>query len=134
MAGCRRTLPEEAVIEFPWVDDLKKDHSVTELEILHGVLDGYPEMTGRAFFFFRNLTAKTPLPADYLAESPLASEKLEKLKHRIKIAKLPVTEYACTWEGKVVGLEEFGKEVLEALWTAICGGVSRGHQPAGRAR
>ena len=23
------------------------------------------------------------------------------------------------WEGKVVGLEDFGKNVLEALWTAI---------------
>ncbi len=72
------TLPEEAVIEFPWVDD-RKGHSVTELEILHGVLNN-PEMAGRAFFFFRELSAKTPLPADYQAETPEAAEKLAKLK------------------------------------------------------
>ncbi len=111
------TLPEEAVIEFPWVDD-RKGHSVTELEILHGVLND-PEMAGRAFFFFRKLSAKTPLPADYQAETPEAAEKLSKLKQQLRDEKLPVTEYACRWEGQVVGLEDFGKAVLEALWAAI---------------
>ena len=74
------TLPEEAVIEFPWVDG-RKGHSVTELEILHGVLND-PEMAGRAFFFFRKLSSNTPLPADYQAETPEAAEKLTKLKSR----------------------------------------------------
>jgi hypothetical protein len=49
--------PEEydcsLTLEQPWLDDHLGGKSVTELEILHGVLNN-PEMPGRAFFYFRD--------------------------------------------------------------------------------
>ncbi len=37
----------------PWLDELRGGESVTELEILHGVLND-PKMAGRALFYFRS--------------------------------------------------------------------------------
>jgi hypothetical protein len=37
----------------PWLDELRGGKSVTELEILHGVLND-PKMAGRALFYFRS--------------------------------------------------------------------------------
>jgi nephrocystin-3 len=40
------------LVEQPWLDEHRGGKSVTELEMLHGVLNK-PAMTGRAFFYFR---------------------------------------------------------------------------------
>src|SRR5262245_31321909 len=45
-------VPSQALARFGWLQ-LATGRSITELEILHGVLNN-PTMFGRAFFYFRN--------------------------------------------------------------------------------
>ncbi len=70
--------------EQPWLKELH-DRSVTELEILHGVLND-PEMAGRAFFYFRDPAYAAGRGPDFQAESPEAAERQAALKERIRAA------------------------------------------------
>ena len=74
--------------EQPWLRDLH-GKSVTELEILHGVLNN-PEMAGRAFFYFRSSSYLESLPEDskpdYTAENDESAEKQRQLKNLIRQA------------------------------------------------
>ena len=45
-------IPQELIEQEPWLSEHRK-HSVTELEILHGVLNN-PEMAQHAYFYFRD--------------------------------------------------------------------------------
>jgi nephrocystin-3 len=79
------SIPAELIREQPWL----KEHlqcSITELEIVHGVLNN-PEMAELAFFYFRDLAASTAKP-----ESQEAKQKLEWLKERIRKSGFPVRE------------------------------------------
>ncbi len=86
------TLPESLVAEESWLERAR-DSSITELEILHGVLND-PAMAAHAFFYFRDPAYIESLPewkrADY-RESPEAPEKVARLKDRIR-ASFPVRE------------------------------------------
>ena len=82
------TIDEELEIKEPWLKE-NRDSSVTELEILHGVLND-PHMNANAFFYFRDPSycdtidkAKQP---DYFSKGPGEKEKLERLKCRIRNA------------------------------------------------
>src|ERR1035441_3654451 len=70
--------------EQPWLKDLH-GKSVTELEILHGVLNN-PDMAGRAFFYFRDPKYVESVPADkktdFTAEDAQSAEKQTQLKNR----------------------------------------------------
>ncbi len=68
--------------KLPWLKDLQ-GRSVTELEILHGVLND-PEMAGRAFFYFRDPAYSQTRGADFQAESLAASKKQTELKAKIR--------------------------------------------------
>ncbi|MFZ4455969.1 MAG: tetratricopeptide repeat protein [Bacteroidales bacterium] len=72
--------------EQPWLKGIH-DKSVTELEILHGVLNN-PEMAGRAFFYFRDPLYIETVPkekkADFLSESPTDAKKQNQLKDVIR--------------------------------------------------
>ena len=71
--------------EQSWLKDMH-DKSVTELEILHGVLNN-PEMAGRAFFYFRDpkyIETITDKKADFLSETSADAEKQTKLKDLIR--------------------------------------------------
>jgi nephrocystin-3 len=72
--------------EQSWLKDLN-GKSVTELEILHGVLNN-PEMAGRAFFYFRDPKYVESISenkrADFLSEDPASSEKQRALKKHIR--------------------------------------------------
>jgi len=68
--------------EQPWLRDLH-GKSVTELEILHGVLNK-PEMAGRVFFYFRNPEYAKGKGADFLSETPDEADKQKELKDRIR--------------------------------------------------
>src|SRR4030042_419545 len=100
--------------EQPWLAE-HREHSVTALEIVHGVL-GNPEMASRAFFYFRDTTYIKALPpesrADFLSEDPTARAKLERLKERIRLSRLPLKE-------NYPDPETVGKLILEDLWGAI---------------
>jgi len=68
--------------EQPWIVELN-GKSVTELEILHGVLNN-PEMAGRSFFYFRDPEYSKGRGPDFQAEDTVTTGKLDKLKERIR--------------------------------------------------
>ncbi|MDA8632343.1 tetratricopeptide repeat protein [Verrucomicrobiales bacterium] len=83
--------PEVVVEREPWLEEHQGGKSVTELEMLHGVLNN-PEMAGRAFFYYRDTEYSKAKGGDYAAESPEHAAKLEDLKERIRASKFPVEE------------------------------------------
>ncbi|MEI8189289.1 MAG: DUF4062 domain-containing protein, partial [candidate division NC10 bacterium] len=68
--------------EQPWLADLR-GKSVTELEILHGVLNN-PEMAGRAFFYLRDPAYAQARRADFVPEDAAAAEKQAALKMLVR--------------------------------------------------
>ena len=104
-------LPASLAAREPWLDDAK-DRSVTELEILHGVLND-PDMAAQAFFYFRDPAYIENLPqyerpthlegptsediaifgqAGAAERVAVRKEKLAALKDRIRRSGLPVRE------------------------------------------
>ena len=101
----------ELVNRLPWLSEHAGGKSVTELEMLHGVLNN-PEMAGRALFYFRDRAWSETLGADGLSESPADQRRLEALKDRIRQSGFPVVE----------GYEnpsQVASMVLESLWELI---------------
>ena len=100
----------------PWLAEYG-EKSITELEILHGVLNN-PEMTEHAFFYFRDpayLDKVAPdLKEDLVPVSPKDSEKLRNLKDRIRQIGLRISE-------DYPDPEAFAEQVLEDLWQVIDG-------------
>ena len=76
----------------PWLDEHRGGKSVTELEILHGVLNN-PQMHGRAFFYFRDKTYSETKGGDYLPASVEDQNRQDELKTRIKKSGYPVSRY-----------------------------------------
>ncbi len=68
--------------EQPWLTDLR-GKSVTELEILHGVLNN-PDMAGRSFFYFRDPAYAQGRGPDFLSETPADADKQAALKTLIR--------------------------------------------------
>lgn len=65
-----------------------KDHygkSVTELEILHGVLNN-PDMAGRAFFYFRDPAYASTRGADFQSTDQSSADKQKRLMNQIRAA------------------------------------------------
>ena len=100
--------------EQPWLLDIK-GKSVTELEILHGVLNN-PEMARRAFFFFRSPEYATTKGADFLPENKDAAAKQKRLKDLIRKTcdkkNIPLHE-------NYADAQSLAKLVLEQLKAAI---------------
>lgn len=128
------TFPVEALKKFGWIQH-QTGRSVTELEIIHGVLNN-PAMRGHAFFYFRKPEAIADVPeptrSNVFAEAePSPIEKLKDLKNVIRASKLPLFDgYPARWDseaydrpsrskGRLIGLEAFGERVREQLWDAI---------------
>ncbi|MCX6844512.1 MAG: tetratricopeptide repeat protein [candidate division WOR-3 bacterium] len=88
-------LPPDLLDREPWLKEHLK-HSLTELEIWHGVLND-PKMAGRSFFYFRDPSYLDHLPkeanrSEFASESPEAAGNLARLKDRIRSSGLPVRE------------------------------------------
>lgn len=79
------------VDQRPWLDEHRGGKSVTELEILHGVLND-PAMAGRALFYFRAPDYAHQKGGDYVSASVEDAAKLEDLKNRIRASGFPVVE------------------------------------------
>jgi tetratricopeptide (TPR) repeat protein len=76
----------------PWLNDHLGGVSVTELEILHGVLND-PAMAGRAFFYFRDPAWSTSQSEPgFVCETAEEEAKLVDLKQRIRASAFPVAE------------------------------------------
>jgi tetratricopeptide (TPR) repeat protein len=99
------------LVEQPWLDEHRGGKSVTELEMLHGVLNN-PAMAGRAFFYFRNSEYSQSKGGAYLSEGPDYSTKLEALKDRIRTSGFPVVE-------SYPKPEALAEMVKEDLWKVI---------------
>ncbi len=114
---------------YDWLRQFEPGHSITALEIQHGVLR-HPRKSMHAFFYFRDPAFLSTMPKehqqDYQTENDVAAEQLRRLKAAIR-QDWPVFDYTCYYEGKgypekvvLGGLEVFGQKVLEDLWSAIC--------------
>ena len=99
------------LVEQPWLDDHRGGKSVTELEMLHGVLNN-PKMAGRAFFYFRNSEYSQTKGGPYLSEGPEDAVKLEALKDKIRAGGFPVEE-------NYPNPEALADKVREDLWKVI---------------
>lgn len=99
------------LIEQPWLEQHCGGKSVTELEILHGVLDN-PAMEKRAFFYFRDPAWSEAKGGAYLAEGPAEQARLAELKERIRQSGFPVVE-------NYANPEELAERVRVDLWHLI---------------
>ncbi|CAL8366174.1 unnamed protein product [Boreogadus saida] len=113
-----------------WLASAPSDLSITELEIRQFEALYPDDMNQRAFCYFRDPAVLQSVPvawrSHFAPESKQAQAKVSRLKDRILKKGVKVTEdYPCEWDGVVGGnpylrgLEEFGKAVLEDLWTAV---------------
>ncbi|MCW5953282.1 MAG: DUF4062 domain-containing protein, partial [Propionibacteriaceae bacterium] len=81
---------------FGWLTaDLHR--SVTELEILHGVLNN-PRSDGHAYFYLRDPAWVTALPEEeralYVESDPTGAARLDALRQRVRGSGIPVADYA----------------------------------------
>jgi nephrocystin-3 len=87
-------LDPEVVADHLWLVE-HPDKSLTELEMLHGVLRD-PTSARHALFYFRDPTYGENLSRDrwldFVSESPAAAQKLDELKARIKSSHVPLRE------------------------------------------
>jgi len=104
---------DEALLEVqPWLNEHRGGKSVTELEILHGVLNN-PAMAGRALFYFRDRSCSESLGADGMPEADgLAKTRLNDLKERIRSSPFPVAE---DYESP----SRVADQILEDLWALV---------------
>lgn len=101
----------------PWLEEHCGDRSVTELEILHGVLNN-PKMAGRAFFYFRSGEYARKMGDDYVAASKEEAERQATLKDRIRQSGFPVLENYPTPEAFADRLEADLWSILDAAFPA----------------
>ncbi len=97
--------------EQPWIEEHRGGKSVTELEILHGVLYD-PAMAGRAFFYFRDPKYSRAKGGVYLGESSEEEVKLNELKDRIRQSDFTVVK-------NYENLEALAERVRADLWELI---------------
>jgi len=112
--------------EQPWLEE-HQEKSVTELEIIHGVLQN-PIMKKHTFFYFRDPTVSEQIEqqlkqeSDYQTEPPGSEAKLKSLKDEIHQSGYPL-------EANYTDAKSFGKSVLAELWAAIDSEYPEGTKP-----
>ena len=83
--------PSHVLESQSWLEEHRGGKSVTELEILHGVLNN-PHMEGRAFFYFRSFEYSSSKGVDYVASSSADEARQSALKETIRKSGVPVYE------------------------------------------
>ncbi len=117
-------VPEEADDKLEEIQPWLKQHrekSITELEIIHGVLES-PEMEGVSFFYFRDPQISEQIEKEILNEEgykPEEDESLDKLKKLKEEILKHEKNYPVPVRMNFPNAEELGQQVLEDLWTAI---------------
>ncbi len=80
----------------PWLQERMGAASLTELEILHGVLRN-PEMAGHAFFYLRDPAyAQAQSETGWVADHPAEQQRLNALKEEVRRSGFPVCEGLAT--------------------------------------
>lgn len=103
--------PTRVLEEHSWLGEHVGGKSLTELEILHGVLNA-PEMAGRAFFYFRDAAYAQAYGADFMSTSLEDAAKLVNLKERIQRSGFPLVR-------NYPSPRELADQVCEDLWKLI---------------
>jgi tetratricopeptide (TPR) repeat protein len=89
-------LPTALVEQLGWLGDEAGKRSVTELEILHGVLND-PDGTGHAYFYLRDPAWVATLPETergrYVEPTADGAERLSALRERVRTSGCPVAHY-----------------------------------------
>ena len=94
----------------PWLKKYQGSKSVTELEILHGVLKN-KRMKSRAFFYFRSPAYARSKGGHYVPDTTEDRQRQLDLKRRIKQSGYSVTAYRDP--------EALAKRIERDLWTLI---------------
>jgi nephrocystin-3 len=103
--------PAHVIAAQPWLEAHQGGKSVTELEILHGVLND-PKMAGRALFYFRSADYARKKGGDYVPASEEDARRQADLKERIRQSGFPVVEdYA--------GPEALAERLEADLWAVL---------------
>lgn len=102
--------PDDLLARQPWLKEHAGGTSVTELEILHGVLNN-PEMAGRATFYLRDPAWSAERGEDFRSEGEQDQAKLARLKARLRESPFPTLDYETP--------EQLADRVLEDLWATI---------------
>lgn len=127
-------VPQEVAAELidrePWLGkEVQEGKSVTELEIIHGVLRN-EEMRQRACFYFRDPKYVEDIPVDlklnFTAESPEHAQKLSRVKEAIRRSR---DEHVCHLRESYGSLEELGQWILEDFTGIINELFPEGSQP-----
>jgi tetratricopeptide (TPR) repeat protein len=88
------SIPDGLMAEQAWLAE-HLDRSVTELEIIHGVLAN-PAMAGRTCFYFRDPAYVDTVPVnkhdDFVSKDQASADKQADLKNRIRASSLPLAE------------------------------------------
>lgn len=111
-------IERELIKNHPWLLENKyKGHSVTALEIYHGVLKD-PAMRCLAYFYFRDPQTSQEIEKElaknlnYLPEPEVSRIMLQSLKEQIRQSGYSIRE-------NYIDAKNFGQMVLEDLWQAI---------------
>jgi nephrocystin-3 len=107
----------ELVEQRPWLKKHQGGKSVTELEILHGVLNN-PKMAGRALFYFRSSAYAKQKGGDYLPQSPDDRNRQKDLKARIRESGFPVVQGYKDPEALAKRLERDLWKILDEMYPA----------------
>ena len=106
-------MPENLVQQLPWLGSLSGT-SVTEMEVLHGVLND-PDAAGHTFFHLRDpswMASRPPEEQEVLGEAdPANVPKLEALKERVRASGHPCRDYASP--------QDLGQQVLAELTAMV---------------
>lgn len=108
----------------PWLAQ-HSDTSVTEMEIIHGVLSD-PVMNNRAFFYFRDPsyidTIRNASSCDFVDSDPELAERLRRLKKKIQAS-------GCKLRENYSDPAEVAENILEDLWKIIDEEYPAGSRP-----
>lgn len=116
------SIPDELIEKEPWLrEQCEGRKSVTELEILHGVLRD-PKMAGHAYFYFRDPEYIKGKSSDFASEDEQSTEKLRILKQQIRDKQFPVRE-------NYPSPEDLGELILKDLTAVIDKLYPEGSQP-----
>ncbi len=124
------TIPIEVIEREPWLQEhLHGKKSVTELEIIHGVLRE-EKMHGHAFFYFRDPAFIERIPAEqrqnFISEDTENAEKLRRLKELIRHAQ---AEEVCSLRENYSTPETLGELVLKDFTAVIDALFPEGSKP-----
>ena len=108
--------PEQLKAEEDRQRQQEERRSITDMEIRHAVLA--TQLKRRSYFYLR--AREAPATATEYVDPPPSLEKLETLKDEVRTCGRPVWDYPCEWTGTgFTGMEEFGRRVLEDLWSGV---------------